>query len=210
MGRIENYDNDSGISSLDRLFGTSYEGMLDGRPVYKTKNYLMGEVISKISSEVALTGDGWSLISYKFTPQMVYDLGDANSGVLDLDPSSSGNYKNWVLIPGVAQKGIVVSNAFVYVKKGTIGFDVNYSVNLGSFNAGYTGYPENLVYELNVNLDSYEVDHYKSSGSLFGGYNCLVGKPVVLAVQNSSVMTEGDGEFGIWMKYRYFDFNTDF
>jgi hypothetical protein len=210
MGRIENYDNDSGISNQDRLFGTSYEGIVDGKPVYKTKNYLMGEVISKVVSEVESAGDRWDVISYKFTPQMIYDLGDAGSGVLDLDPSSSGNYKNWVLLPGVANKNIVVSNALVYVKRGATDFDANYTINLAMFNAGYTGYPGNLTYELSISLNIYEADYYKSAGGLFSGYNCLVGKPLMLSVQNSTVMTEGDGELGIWIEYKYLDFNTDF
>ena len=211
MGRIQNYDNDSGISSLDRLFGTSYEGMLDGRPVYKTKNYLMGEVISKITSEVASAGDRYSVLSYRFTPQMIYDLGDAESGVLDLDPSSNGNKKHWVLIPGVSNKAILLSNVVFYGKKGSIDYNVSYSISFAAYSAGFTGYPGNIQYEMNTATNNaYDVDFYMQSGALFSGLNTIVGKPLMLKVENSTIMTEGDGEIGIWLEYKYIDFNLDF
>ena len=37
-----------------------------------------------------------------------------------------------------------------------------------------------------------------------------VDSPVVFVVTNSSLATQGDGEFGIWIEYKYLDFNTDF
>ena len=211
MGRIENYDNDSGISSLDRLFGTSYEGMLDGRPVYKTKNYLMGEVISKITSDVASAGDRYSVLSYRFTPQMIYDLGDAESGVLDLDPSSNGNKKHWVLVPGIENKAIALSNVVVYLKKGSIPYDTTYSTSFAVYHAGPTGYPGNIQYEMNTAINNVlELDYFKTGGALLSGYNIVVGKPLMLSVENTTIMTQGDGEFGIWIEYKYLDFNLDF
>ena len=211
MGRIENYDNDSGISSLDRLFGTSYEGMLDGRPVYKTKNYLMGEVISKITSEVASAGDRYSVLSYRFTPQMIYDLGDAESGVLDLDPSSNGNKKHWVLVPGIENKAIILSNVVVYLKKGSIPYDATYSTYFAVYHAGPTGYPGNIQYVMDTGINNFlELDYFKTGGALFSGYNIVVGKPLMLSVENTTIMTQGDGEFGIWIEYKYLDVNLDF
>ena len=211
MGRIENYDNDSGISSLDRLFGTSYEGMLDGRPVYKTKNYLMGEVISKITSEVASAGDRYSVLSYRFTPQMIYDLGDADSGVLNLDPSSSGTNKHWILLPGVTDKIICLSRVVFYMKKGSIPYNANYLFSLAKYNAGFTGNPSNIQYEWYIYTNNaYEESFYRNTGSPAGEYDHVVGKPFMLRVQNSTMMTEGDSEIGIWIEYKYLDVNLDF
>lgn len=207
MGRIENYDNDSGISSLDRLFGTSYEGMLDGRPVYKTKNYLMGEVISKITSEVASAGDRWSSISYKFTPQMMYDLGDANSGVLDLYSVSQDTYtKNWILIPGVPGKYIVINNIVYIMKKGSVDFDVNYNTSLSHV------LHDGVLYTFFFRTDVYN----NQTGNFMlhvSGQDPIAkkeGSPFLFNVTNSSLATQGDNEFGIWIEYRYFDFNLDF
>lgn len=211
MGRIENYDNDSGISTFDRLFGTSYEGIVDGRPVYKTKNYLMGEIISKVTSEVASAGDRYSVISFKFSGQSLYDLGDAESGVLGLDPSSNGNKKHWVLVPGIENKAIALSNVVVYLKKGSIPYDVTYSTSFAAYNAGFTGYPGNIQYEMNTAIyNGLEVDYFKNGGALLSGYNIISGKPLMLSVENTTIMTEGDGEFGIWVEYKYIDFNLDF
>lgn len=207
MGRIENYDNDSGISSLDRLFGTSYEGMLDGRPVYKTKNYLMGELISKISSEVASAGDRWDSISYKFTPQMVYDLGDPNSDVLDLY-SSGDNHVKWIMLPGIPNKILIVSNAIYFIKKGTTNFDVNYNIYFASKRAN-----NSLAYEFSINTveANFTEDYFKcASGGLFSGLEYKVGEPLLLDVYAASIASQGDGEFGIFLEYKYFDFNLDF
>jgi len=213
MGRIENYDNDSGISNQDRLFGTSYEGIVDGKPVYKTKNYLMGEVISKVVSQVESAGDRWDVISYKFTPQMVHDLGDAGSGVLDLDPSSSGNNKHWVLIPGVANKILCISNIIFYLKSASTVPDATYLLSLASYSSGFTANPGNILYNWYIyisEIHNIEQDFYITSGSPIGDYYYLVGKPLMLRVQNSELMTEGDNEIGIWIEYKYLDFNTDF
>ena len=205
MGRIENYDNDSGISSLDRLFGTSYEGMLDGRPVYKTKNYLMGEVISKISSEVASAGDRWSSISYKFTPQMVYDLGDENSGVLDFHSSSDSSIR-WVVLPGIPNKFLIISKAVFFLKKGTTNFDVNYNIYFASKLLN-----NNIAYELGINtVENNVAEDYFRCSSLFSGYTMKIGEPLMLDVAAPSIATQGDGELGIWIEYKYFDFNLDF
>ena len=206
MAKIETYSLDEALTANDKLVGSSYQP----GGSYVTASYTLGQVRDYMSTAVGELQDRWSTISYKFSSQDIYDLGDAESGVLDLDPSSSGNYKYWVLLPGVANKNIVVSNALVYVKRGATDFDANYAINLAMFNAGYTGYPGNVMYELNISLNIYEADYYKSAGGLFSGYNCLVGKPLMLSVQNSTVMTEGDGELGIWLEYKYLDFNTDF
>ena len=210
MGRIENYDNDSGISSLDRLFGTSYEGMLDGRPVYKTKNYLMGEVISKISSEVASAGDRWSSISYKFTPQMIYDLGDADSGVLDLYSVSEDTFtKYWTLVPAVSGKGIVVSNIVVYGKANTTNFNVNYTtgIAMGSGASLFIDFQTSSM--LNITSSYiYRPNVLSVSGNTIIKFN--IGSPLLLSVTNSTLMTQGDAEFGIFIEYKYFDFNLDF
>ena len=211
MAKISTYRRDTGLGQMDKLIGSSYEGLVGGRPVYKTKNYLMGEIISKVTSEVASAGDRYSVISYRFTPQMIYDLGDAESEVLDLDPSSNGNKKHWVLIPGVSNKAILLSNVVFYGKKGSIDYNVSYSISFASYNAGFTGYPGNIQYEMNTATNNaYDVDFYMQSGALFSGFNNIVGKPLMLKVENSTIMTEGDGEIGIWLEYKYIDFNLDF
>jgi hypothetical protein len=206
MAKIETYSLDEALTANDKLVGSSYQP----GGSYVTASYTLGQVRDYMSTAVGELQDRWSTISYRFSGEEVHSLGDAESGILDLDPSSGGNVKNWVLIPGVDNKNIVVSNVVVYVKKGTIDYNESYTVNFAMYNAGFTGFPGNLMYELSINLNVYEVDHYKSSGSLFGGYNCLVGKPLMLNVQNSSLMTDGNGELGIWIEYKYLDFNTDF
>lgn len=210
MGRIENYDNDSGISNQDRLFGTSYEGIVDGKPVYKTKNYLMGEVISKVVSQVESAGDRWDVISYKFTPQMIYDLGDAESGVLDLHSVSEDTFtKYWTLIPAVANKTIVISNFVVYGKKNTTNFNVQYTtgVGMGSGNSFYVDFQTTQLFNMTRSY-VYRPDVLSESGNSHIKFN--VDSPVVFVVTNSTLATEGDGEFGIWIEYKYLDFNTDF
>jgi hypothetical protein len=205
MGRIENYDNDSGISTFDRLFGTSYEGIVDGRPVYKTKNYLMGEIISKVTSEVASAGDRYSVMSYKFSGQSLYDLGDDESGVLDLETSIS-NSKFWKIVQGSPGKALYVNSIVVYQKKGSIEFDYTYTCNFSVYN-----------HSVGINSEyTFLIDNTKSEDiySHFAFPNIAsyleVGKPLMLRVLNNDVMTQGDGELGIWIEYKYLDFNLDF
>lgn len=207
MGRIENYDNDSGISTFDRLFGTSYEGIVDGRPVYKTKNYLMGEIISKVTSEVASAGDRWDLISYKFSDQDVYDLGTESSSVLELQ-KTVGTDKYWILIPGVVGKAVVVSKVVIYNKIGNIPFDTFYTAEF----LMYTNNPPSFYVEGQFRIGglSGPVDAFNHFNIFSGPGDIGVGSPLILRVYNSSTMNEGNGGLGIWIEYKYVDFNLDF
>ena len=54
----------------------------------------------------------------------------------------------------------------------------------------------------------YKAGVFSGVGNILLKFN--VDSPVVFVVTNSSLATQGDGEFGIWIEYKYLDFNTDF
>ena len=207
MAKIDTYSLDESLTANDKLVGSSYQP----GGSYVTASYTLGQVRDYMSTAVGELQDRWSTISYKFSGQDLYDLGDAESGVLDLDPSSNGNKKHWVLVPGIENKAISLSNFVVYLKKGSIPYDVTYSTSFAMYSAGFTGYTGNIQYEMNtaINNDA-ELDYFKNGGALLSGYNIIVGKPLMFNVENTTIMTQGDGEIGIWIEYKYLDFNTDF
>lgn len=207
MAKIETYSLDDALTANDKLVGSSYQP----GGSYVTASYTLGQVRDYMSTAVGELQDRWSTISYKFSGQDLYDLGDAESGVLDLDPSSNGNKKHWVLVPGIENKVIALSNVVVYFKNGSTPYDDIYSTSFAMYNAGFTGYPGNIQYEMNtVIYNDIQLDYYKNAGALMSGYNMILGKPLMLSVENTTIMTDGNGEFGIWIEYKYLDLNTDF
>ena len=208
MAKIENYNNDVSITGTDRLFGSSYEGTVNGNAVYKTKNYLVSDVIDKISSEVVLTNDKYSVARFKFTNEEIYALGDANSGILELD-SVSGEYKYWTLIPAIPGKGIYVNEVIIMGGKQTVPFNENYFMVLSRRRIGgsewwvYPLQPFNMTPEYICNVS----DPFGNPGS---AEQFLIDSPIFLEIRNTNVMTEGNGTLGIWIEYKYFDLDVDF
>lgn len=207
MAKIETYSLDDALTANDKLVGSSYQP----GGSYVTASYTLGQVRDYMSTAVGELQDRWSTISYKFSGQDLYDLGNAESGVLYLDPSSNGNKKHWVLVPGIENKVIALSNVVIYLKNGSTPYDATYSTSFAMYNAGFTGYPGNIQYEMNTAIyNDIQLDYSKNAGALMSGYNMILGKPLMLSVENTTIMTDGNGEFGIWIEYKYLDLNTDF
>ena len=135
MAKIETYSLDEALTANDKLVGSSYQP----GGSYVTASYTLGQVRDYMSTSVGELQDRWSTTSFKFSGQDLYDLGNSESGVLDLDPSSSGNTKHWVLLPGIENKAIALSNVVVYLKKGSTPYDVSYTTSFAVFNSGFTG-----------------------------------------------------------------------
>jgi hypothetical protein len=206
MAKIETYSLDEALTANDKLVGSSYQP----GGSYVTASYTLGQVRDYMSTAVGELQDRWSTISYKFSAQDIYDLGDAESGVLELNSVSEDTFtKYWELIPAVSGKGIVVSNMVVYGKYNTTNFNVNYTTGIA------IGYGSNTFIDFQtssmLNITSsyiYRPSVLSVSGNTIIKFN--IGSPLMLMVTNSTLMTEGDSEFGIWIEYKYFDFNTDF
>jgi len=206
MAKIETYSLDEALTANDKLVGSSYQP----GGSYVTASYTLGQVRDYMSTAVGELQDRWSTISYKFSSQDIYDLGDAESGVLDLHSVSENTFtKYWTLIPAVANKTIVISNFVVYGKKNTTNFNVQYTTGVGMDygNGFFVDLQTNQLFNMTSSY-VYKANVFSGVGNILVKFN--VDSPVVFVVTNSTLATEGDGELGIWIEYKYLDFNTDF
>ena len=204
MAKIEKYSLDESLTADDRLFGSSYQP----GGSYSTASYTLGQLSEYMATSVGEVQEKWKTMSYKFSGQDLYNLNNRENPVLDLDPASSGNNNYWVLLPGVDNKILWVSELLVYVKKGSIPYDVPAYFNFGTYNHGDPSY---IQTSSGVQINNYyNSDFYYVATSMAMLGNNLPGKPFLLGGRNDEQITEGDGEFGIFLQYRYLDFNTDF
>lgn len=203
MAKIETYSLDESLTANDKLVGSSYQP----GGSYVTASYTLGQVRDYMSTAVGELQDRWSTISYKFSGQDLYDLGDANSSVLPLE-KVNGENKYWVLIPAVTGKVIVINKVVVYSKFNSVKPDIYYNctfvINTANNENIYTAGGFNIG-DPNKNYD------FVQTLTPFDFYpNVSVGSPLMLGVYSAGVMNNGDEELGIWIEYKYFDFNTDF
>jgi hypothetical protein len=204
MAKIEKYSLDEELTDKDMLIGSNHRG----GDTYVTASYTLGQVREYMSNNVGEFKDRWSTISYKFSGQDLYDLGDAESDVLPLEKVEGVN-KFRILIPGLAGKSIVVNKIVVYNKYNSVLCDAMYNCAF----AAYRYYSSTSHYTSGGFLigSTYEpYDHIQSSDAFDNFLGTLTGSPLMLIVSNSDLITIGDEELGIWIEYKYFDFNTDF
>ena len=56
MARIKSYVQDTNITDQDRVLGSSYEGTLNNKPIYKTKNYKLTDLAAYFSQNFNFDG----------------------------------------------------------------------------------------------------------------------------------------------------------
>ena len=79
MARIKSYVQDTNITDQDRILGTSYEGILNNKPIYKTVNYDITALASYFSQNFDFEGVNYNLAEIKdFQINLANSLGDVN------------------------------------------------------------------------------------------------------------------------------------
>ena len=204
MAKIETYSLDEALTANDKLVGSSYQ--TGGS--YVTASYTLGQVRDYMSTAVGELQDRWSTTSFKFSGQDLYDLGNAESDVLPLEKVESTN-KFWILIPGLAGKSIVVNKIVVYNKFNSVLSDAMYNCTFASYRY-YSNTSHYTSGGFVIGNTSEPYDRIQSSDIFDNFLGTLIGSPLMLIVSNDDVITSGDEELGIWIEYKYFDFNTDF
>ena len=203
MAKIETYSLDEALTANDKLVGSSYQP----GGSYVTASYTLGQVRDYMSTAVGELQDRWSTTSFKFSGQDLYDLGDAESDVLPLEKVEGLN-KFWILIPGLAGKSIVVNKVVVYIKFNSVLSNASYTCFFSQYrdnnNSNYTTYGFEIadpgrLYDRVLSADAFDFF-----------VDLSVDSPLMLRVTNNDIITSGDQEMGIWIEYKYFDFNTDF
>jgi len=79
MARIKSYVQDTNVTDQDRILGTSYEGILNNKPIYKTVNYDITALASYFSQNFDFEGVNYNLAEIKdFQINLANSLGDVN------------------------------------------------------------------------------------------------------------------------------------
>jgi hypothetical protein len=79
MARIKSYAQDTNVTDQDRILGTSYEGMLNNKPIYKTRNYKVTDLAGYFSQNFDFEGVNYNLAEIKdFQINLANSLGDVN------------------------------------------------------------------------------------------------------------------------------------
>lgn len=86
MARISNYALDTDLSQDDRILGSSYEGMVNNKPVYKTRTYKISELSDYFSNNFNIDG-----VNYNINELQDYQINLANSIG---DPNQDGSLAN--------------------------------------------------------------------------------------------------------------------
>lgn len=66
MARLSSYNNDENLTPLDKLVGSSYQGLSNGVPLYTTSSYTLGEISRFLTGYIYQEDDafnGWELKS---------------------------------------------------------------------------------------------------------------------------------------------------
>lgn len=64
MARISTYAKDTQVNGEDKLIGSSYEGMVNGRPTFVTKNFLISSLLEYFEEAVGIsTADIQSILN---------------------------------------------------------------------------------------------------------------------------------------------------
>lgn len=74
MARIKSYAQDTNVTDQDRILGTSYEGMLNNKPIYKTRNYKVTDLASYFSQNFDFEGVNYNLSEIKNTVDTTFDI----------------------------------------------------------------------------------------------------------------------------------------
>jgi len=61
MARIKSYVQDTNVTDQDRILGTSYEGVLNNKPIYKTRNYKVTDLARYFSQNFDVDGVNYNL-----------------------------------------------------------------------------------------------------------------------------------------------------
>lgn len=82
MARIKSYVQDTNVTDQDRILGTSYEGLLNNKPIYKTRNYKVTDLAKYFSKNFDVDGVNYdlSLISETIT-QNTFAIATANQSL---------------------------------------------------------------------------------------------------------------------------------
>jgi predicted nucleic acid-binding Zn-ribbon protein len=79
MARIKSYVQDTNITDQDRILGTSYEGILNNKPIYKTVNYDITALASYFSQNFDFEGVNYNLAEIReYQINLANSLGDVN------------------------------------------------------------------------------------------------------------------------------------
>ena len=79
MARIKSYAQDTNITDQDRILGTSYEGLLNNKPIYKTRNYKVTDLASYFSQNFDFEGVNYNLSEIKnYQINLANSLGGVN------------------------------------------------------------------------------------------------------------------------------------
>jgi hypothetical protein len=57
MARISTYAKDTQVTADDKVIGSSYEGMVNGRPQFVTKNFLISSLMEYFENTIGITAD---------------------------------------------------------------------------------------------------------------------------------------------------------
>ena len=57
MARISTYAKDTQVTGDDKLIGSSYEGMVNGRPTFVTKNFLISSLLDYFEDGIGITAE---------------------------------------------------------------------------------------------------------------------------------------------------------
>jgi len=79
MARIRSYARDTNITNQDRILGSSYEGILNNQPIYKTKNYKLTDLAAYFSQNFDVEGVNYDLAAINaYWTNLANSLGNVN------------------------------------------------------------------------------------------------------------------------------------